>query len=91
MSKIGRLNLELMEQAEELGFSTTQEALDNGYHVVEHLVEGTAALERINVDDEYQKAHEAWLVEKNKILNELYYTKEVLNRAIEFIGRVKYE
>lgn len=33
MSKIGRVNLELQEQANELGFSTVQEALDNGYEV----------------------------------------------------------
>lgn len=33
MSMIGRLNFALQEQAEELGFETTQEALDNGYKV----------------------------------------------------------
>lgn len=33
MSKLGRVNLELQEQANELGFSTVQEALDNGYEV----------------------------------------------------------
>lgn len=33
MSKMSQLNLELQEQAEELGFETVQEALDNGYEV----------------------------------------------------------
>lgn len=31
MSKIGQVNLDLQEQAEELGFESVQEALDNGY------------------------------------------------------------
>ena len=32
MSKMGQVNFDLQEQAEELGFETVQEALDNGYH-----------------------------------------------------------
>lgn len=32
MSKIGEINFDLQEQAEELGFESVQEALDNGYH-----------------------------------------------------------
>ena len=31
MSKIGQVNFDLQEQAEELGFESVQEALDNGY------------------------------------------------------------
>lgn len=33
VSKMGNYNLELQEQADKLGFSTTMEALDNGFKV----------------------------------------------------------
>lgn len=58
----------LQERAEELGFSTITEAIDAGYHEVQDLVAGTFTLEKI---DEQQKAHEAWLKEKNKVLDDL--------------------
>lgn len=59
MSKIGDYNLELQEQANDLGFSTVQEALDNGYEVVE---------EALIKADGRAKAHETWLEEKKNIL-----------------------
>lgn len=62
MSKMGTLNLELQEQANMLGYSTVQEALDNGY-----AIGPTNEL----VSDEQAKAHEAWLEEKNSLLKEL--------------------
>ena len=43
MSKIGQVNFDLQEQAEELGFETVQEALDNGYRVFMN-IDGTAKL-----------------------------------------------
>ena len=58
----------LQERAEELGFSTITEAIDAGYHEVQDLVAGTFTLEKI---DEQEKAHEAWLKEKNKVLGDL--------------------
>lgn len=81
MSRMGNYNLQLQEQAEELGFSTTQEALDRGYHVVEDLVTNYATLKKL---DEEELAHEAWLKEKEKVLNSL-------KDAIKFIEGVKYE
>ena len=60
--------IQLQERAEELGFSTITEAIDAGYHEVQDLVAGTFTLEKI---DEQEKAHEAWLKEKNKVLGGL--------------------
>lgn len=102
MSKMSRLNLQLQEQAEGMGFSTVQEALDNGYHVVEDLVAGTATLQDLN--DEL--AHEAWLNEKEELLSELYQLRDMLGlqlidggipyvatvyKAIKFIEGVSHE
>lgn len=33
MSKLGNINLELQDQANELGFETVQEALDHGFKI----------------------------------------------------------
>ena len=51
MSKIGALNLELQEQANELGYSTTQEALDNGLQV-QYNADGSAVLVPFLTDKE---------------------------------------
>lgn len=89
--------IQLQESAEDLGFSTIQEALDAGYHEVQDLVAGTFTLENI---DEQEKAHEAWLEEREEVLADLRaihgdvevgreYNKELL-RAIEFIKKGEY-
>lgn len=99
MGKIkSKLVMPLQEIAEELGFSTIQEALDNGYHVVEDLVTGDATLKKL---DEEELAHEAWLKEKKEVLEGLdacLKTSECspacdidIERAIKFIEGVKYE
>lgn len=67
--------IQLQECAEELGFSTITEALDAGYHEVQDLVAGTFTLEKI---DEQQKAHEAWLKEKETLLKELSNLQEII-------------
>lgn len=84
----------LQEIAEELGYSTVQEAIDDGY-AVDY---GNSTL----LSPEEQ-AHEAWFADKQQLLNELYRFKDkfdrqlnatdlaTINRAITFIGRVKYE
>ena len=59
--------IQLQERAEELGFSTITEALYAGYHEVQDLVAGTFTLEKI---DEQEKAHEAWLKEREEVLEE---------------------
>lgn len=60
--------IQLQECAEELGFSTITEALDAGYHEVQDLVAGTFTLEKI---DEQEKAHEAWLKERDDLCERL--------------------
>ena len=67
--------IQLQECAENLGFSTITEALDAGYHEVQDLVAGTFTLEKI---DEQEKAHEAWLEEKNSLLKDLTGLQEIL-------------
>lgn len=62
MSKIGQYALDIQEQANEKGFSTIQEALDAGYEVINDTL--------VKVD-EIEKAHEAWLKEKNDLLGDL--------------------
>lgn len=85
--------IQLQENAEELGFGTIQEALDNGYNEVQDLVNGTFRLEKV---DEQEKAHEAWLKEKacalegledlrKRIPYDWAETIDVLDRAIKFI------
>jgi len=81
MSKIGRVNLELQEQANELGFSTVQEALDNGYEVIQRTMGAPRDLDEIDREpevwyelqkkDELEEAHEAWLREREEVLKEL--------------------
>lgn len=81
MSKIGRVNLELQEQANELGFSTVQEALDNGYEVIQRTMGAPRDLDEIDREpevwyelqkkDELEEAHKAWLKEKEEVLKGL--------------------
>lgn len=69
MSKIGQYALEAQEQANELGFSTIQEALDNGYEVVDSVL-----IKKVDEHDalaELEKAHEAWEKKKKEVLGDL--------------------
>ena len=87
--------IQLQERAEELGFGTIAEALDAGYHEVQDLVAGTFTLEKI---DEQEKAHEAWIEERDALLKNLEEQEEfaresyevdhtVIRHAIEFIRK----
>ena len=99
MSKIGNYNLILQEQAEELGFSTTQEAFDNGYEVVEKQ-NGEPYLTRfLSAEEEQEEAHKAWLKEKEECIHKLELTLEHVDLddvdhvqdAINFLKGVKYD
>lgn len=59
-SKIGAYNLELQEQANELGFETTQQALDAGC-VVEGDCDHPVLVEPL------EAAHRAWEKEKEEV------------------------
>ena len=84
--------IQLQECAEELGFSTIYEALDAGYHEVQDLVTGTFTLEKIDDLVEQNKAHEAWLKERDEVLGGLVnlmvhnvYDYDTVIKAYNFI------
>lgn len=92
--------IQLQERAEDLGFSTIMEALDAGYHEVQDLDSNTFTLEKIDIAGyEQEKAHEAWLKERDEVLEEqrglhdhlmeLGYDNlaESVFKAIEFIEK----
>ena len=91
MSKISQLHAELSEQAYELGFESIGEAEQAGYGV------DWENAKLIKVEDEQEKAHEAWLEEKQQVLNDLdivahsdtvpFEHKEIVKQAIEFIRK----
>lgn len=99
MSKIGGEYLELQEQANELGYASVQEAIDDGYVACLH-ENGKSVLEKhddAKPADGQEEAHKAWLEEKKAVLEELenlhdYFVEEddlhysiVVAKAIKFI------
>lgn len=100
MSKIGKANLDLQEQAEELGFESVQEALDNGYHAFMNR-DGTNKLVKMVpgdtpywVSEGMAKAHEDYEKRKKIIIDKLEMLisdtpyqvyKDTLRETINFI------
>ena len=92
MSKIGQVNFDLQEQAEELGFESVQEALDNNYFAI---LEKDGKSRLVPKDEwELQKAHEAWCAKRDTIIDKLEMLindtpykidEDTLKEAIEFI------
>lgn len=92
MSKIGNINLALQEQANELGFSTTQEAFGNGYMAV-YKDNGDAFLAP-RIDGELEQAHREYENRRETVIAKLEMLiqdtpyrvyKDTLKEAIEFI------
>ena len=90
MSKMSMIHDELMGQCARLGFQDLGEAEQAGYGV------DWQNARLIKVEDEQDKAHEAWLEERFKVLADLKYlmketddddTKDALKRAINFIEK----
>lgn len=89
MSKLSQLHAELSEQASELGFESLGEAEQAGYGV------GWENGKLIKVEDELEKAHEAWLEKRDEVLEGLESCLETsecspacdidIERAINFI------
>lgn len=86
MSKLSQLHAELSEQAAELGFESLGEAEQAGYGVDWE----NAML--IKMDDEQDKAHEAWLKEQEVVLGGLMnlmihkvYDHDIIERAYKFV------
>ena len=91
MSKMSMIHDELMGQCARLGFQDLGEAEQAGYGV------DWQNAKLIKVEDEQDKAHEAWLKERDEVLeglNEMCagavqggYEQKILERAIEFIKK----
>lgn len=75
MSKMSQLHAELTEQAYELGFTSLEEALANGYEVMS---DGDFA-RLVKTKDEQEEAHEAWLEKRNQIIKNLTTIKNKLD------------
>lgn len=71
MSKIGRVNLQLQEEANELGYDTVQEAIADGW-------EANEVAATLTKKDELEEAHEAWLKEKKKVLGYIRDIQDML-------------
>lgn len=86
MSKLSQLHAELSEQAAELGFESLGEAEQAGYGV------DWENAKLIKVEDEQEKAHEAWLKERDEVLGGLInlmvhsvYDYDTVIKAYNFI------
>lgn len=76
MSKMSQLHAELSEQAYELGYLTLDQALADGYEVDYR----TSRLEK-SVDGR-ELAHEAWLKEREELLERLEKKQDKLKRML---------
>lgn len=80
MSRMSQLHAELEQQANEKGYESLDEALNDGATVVgETLVTRDDLPSRKEVD-ERQQAHEAWLKERSEVIRELRSTWFHLNK-----------
>lgn len=95
---MSQIHLELTEQANELGFESIEEAEANGYRV-DYTGEGWEL--KLDMAKAQEKAHEAWLKERDEVLSIIESIKEdivelnngdnehvaidELNRVIDFV------
>lgn len=92
MSKMNDIALQLDERAAELGFADHLEALGNGY---EWGIKDNGEAFLFNPKEEQEKAHKAWLKERDDILDDLEHLKniykevkpdeDIIERTINFI------
>lgn len=89
MSKMSNLALELDELAVELGFEDLEDAMNNGYEWVQ---DDNNEPHLVKIEDEQEKAHEAWLEEQQIVLGGLMtlmihkvYDHDIIERAYNFI------
>lgn len=102
MSKMSEIAMELDDQAIELGFESYEEALAKGYEVdyekCKLVKRGLGYSETIEyLAKEQEKAHEAWLKERDEVLGELISVyndidaprdlKKYIKHAIEFVKK----
>lgn len=68
MSKMSQLHVELTEQASELGFESLDQAIESGEYEV---ISTDNWAELVPTKDEQEKAHEAWLTEREEVVADL--------------------
>lgn len=68
MSKMSEIAMELDDQAMELGFESYEDAIERGGYTT-YFNGTTYVLAKANADEQ-EVAHEAWLKEKDKVLEE---------------------
>lgn len=78
MSKMSDIAMQLDESAVELGFADHLEAMANGYDWAVNN-DGTAYL--FKLEDEQQKAHEAWEKERDYHIKSLELTADLLDTS----------
>lgn len=66
MSKVGQFNIAMTEKVNELGYETVEEAIADGWDSNEFYMSYMK-----EVKDEQEKAHEAWLEEREIVLSKL--------------------
>lgn len=66
MSKIGQFNIAMTEKVNELGYETVEEAIADGWDSNEFYMSYMK-----EVKDEQEKAHDAWLKEREEVVNGL--------------------
>lgn len=93
MSKIGNFNLEMTEKVNELGYDTVEEAIADGWDSNEFY----ASYHEVK-RDEQEKAHEAWLKEKQVVVGDLknllihgVFDFDIIKHALDFIEGCKSE
>lgn len=91
---MGARVMALQEQAEGLGYSTIQDAIDDGYEVA-YKASGNHELYK---PDEQELAHRAWEKEKQVVMGDLMnlmvngvFDFDIIERAYHFIGDIKHE
>lgn len=84
MSKMSNLALELDELAVELGFEDLEDAMNNGYEWVQ---DNDNEPHLIKVEDEQDKAHQAWLKERDHTIEILDLVADVLNEINDGLAK----
>lgn len=91
MSKMSQIQMELSEQASELGFESIEQAEAKGYTVK---YSGDEAFLVPDINKAYEEKHKMWLKERNIIIDKLEMLmndtqykvyKDTLSEAIKFI------
>lgn len=96
MSKLSGVAMELDELSAELGYDGYLDAMADGYDWGTNK-DGSAYLYKIDMKGEMEKAHEAWLEERDDILDDLEHLKniykevkpdeDIIERTINFIKK----